>query len=185
MTDKDRYGKKLGKGFLSVRPILCSDDNQAAVEAMARYIDRQMRKEIDIKALAAEVKDILGPQPSIFGLTDAQLERFERRTADSLAAEHFVEALRYAAQGGGTLDDAIEHLVRSAIESYRDCITLQQEYRDDVQCQGAFARHEAAIGQALLGKIRARCGLEDAPPATPRTVTDQKALIEFVVVSEL
>lgn len=180
MTDKDLYGKTLGKAFLKVRAIMCGVDDEAGVQAVADYLDGQMRKEIKVEELVEEIKPAIGPQGYFFS-AEALLKRIEE-APDSLAGEHFAASARIAFEESGTLNDLLCDFVNRAVETTRRRLELQVDYRNDVAAQRAFTRLEPEIRLALLAKNKARCGLGPAVKSPPIVVKDQSDILKFEVV---
>ncbi|HEY1656034.1 MAG TPA: hypothetical protein VGF86_13070 [Candidatus Tumulicola sp.] len=182
MTDKDLYGKSLGEGFLKVRAALCAPDDETAIRIASDYIDAQMRKEIHVEDLLAQVTPAVGPQGYFFSIEEL-LARVEQ-LADSLAGEHFAAAARRACETRASHEALLDDLCARAVETTRRRLELQKDYKDDVAAQRAFARLEAEIKIALLAKVAGRCGFANATKPPTLVVKDQREILQFEVVTE-
>jgi len=169
MTDKDRYGVSLGKGFAErVRPVLCSDDEEFEIEApevTARYIVKQLKKDVeDLRAVLGEIRRSAKDQRGFFDGQEARKE-FERRLTGSLGGEHLLECLERGFARGSKFSDIAYDLASKAVAATRDRLSLQLNYKNDTKCHTGFDRHRAAIlvethrmllREAGIGKAKAR-----------------------------
>lgn len=165
MTDKDRYGTTIGKGFAEkVRPVLCSEAEEFELEApetTARYILKQLRKEVDLRKLLPEVRRALKEQRTFFDGPDVR-QQFEQRLTGSLGGEHLLECLVRGVSQGSRFTDIIHGLTEKAVLATRDRLGLQLNYKDDIACQAGFDRHRAAIAVELHRMLLRDAGLGKA-----------------------
>jgi hypothetical protein len=183
MTDADRYGRTLGKGFKAVHGVLCTASSQGeAPEYAARYLYNQLRKDIPgLKKKHAEVCASIELRNGLFGAEES-LNTFERTSAGSLGEEHFNECVRVAIENDERPSRILERLVDRAFESLLDLVTHQIHYRDDIECHDAIRRHESQIRRELQQKLERHCGVDTLPAAPRRPAQSTEELLQFVIV---
>lgn len=182
MTDEDRYGRRLGKGFEAIRALsrLPNQEDEFS-ERCARYVFRLLTKELDLEAFAKDAAPICIGTQSLFA-SDDPLERLRKMSVDSVASEHAFRSLQAARQSSGGLAEMLDGLAGLSAQSLGALLSLQRDYRDDRDCQRAFAAQETEIMRKLASMLKARCGLGKIAPMAPRA--DTAGILEFVVVKE-
>ena len=183
MTDKDRYGKSLGKKWArKVGSALRAVDPEAALapEAMAQYVHAELRKHIPLADLLAEVRSFADDQPLLFGSEEAK-ERFERRLRGTLGGDQLLRCIERGANHGWTYSKILRAFAETSIASTREVLVSQRGYKDDAALHDSFDK-QALKATRLLHGMMLRDGGAPAPDISVRTTSSTTDLIEFPVV---
>lgn len=182
MTDEDRFGRKLGRGFKSVRALAGLPDGELDfADKCARYTAKMVLKEADIAKLIGVAAAVLNGSQALFAASDP-FEYLRRASVDSVPADHFFQSLLETQRCGRDVDQLLECFARRCAQSTQHLAALQSDLKDDRDLQRALSNTAPQTESRLSALFRASCGLQETPKMETRK--DQASLIEFVVVRQ-
>ena len=185
-SDRDRYGRALGKRFWAVRGTLCGPgSDETKTDALATYMMKTLRKALpDLREHSVEIDAALNGLPNLFMIQDTTA-RLKRHIPDSLAGEHLVEAARHALMRNGHAESVLAELALQAVAATKTRMVLQDDFREDRECHEAFTRHMAAAASKLGQLLREHCRLESGARTPERSsVPTQSEILDFVLVQQ-
>lgn len=185
-SDLDRYGARLGRRFLPVRAIMCSERGTIdAAQSLAAYICREFfRSDHDLESLYDEGTRLVGESRAwLPGIQNPLLDRFRRQASRSLAACHIVDAFQDVLRDSSDLTSAIPRIAQRATEGTESRLHTQRDYTNDHEAQGAIAVIKSSVISELSALLRRRLVAKaPLPPASKRsTPLTVSAMLDLIV----
>jgi hypothetical protein len=186
-SDLDRYGSRLGRRFLGVRALICSEvGSRAAAQALASYISREFFKaDRELEALYREGRGLAETRSGwLPGIQDAALQRLLRGASRSLPACHIVEAVQDLLNSGTTPPTGLlQRVAARALDGTEARLHTQRDYAEDKDVHSSFVAVRQPAEAELLRLLGTRLERDRGrPSASPvRQNLDPSSLLDLVV----
>lgn len=187
-SDLDRYGSRLGRRFLGVRAVICSEvGSQAAAQALASYISREFfRADRELEALYREGRSLVETRSGwLPGIQDVALRRLLRGASRSLPACHIVEAVQdLLNSGASSAAGLLQRVAARALDGTEVRLHTQRDYAQDKDAHSSFAAVRRFAERELLRLLRIRLERDHRIPSDSpaRQNLDPSSLLDLVVV---
>lgn len=186
-SDLDRYGSRLGRRFLAVRAIICSEvGSQAAAQTLASYIAREFfRADRELGALYRQGRHLAETRSGwLPGIQDLALQRLLRGASRSLPACHIVDAVQDLLNSGtSSAAGLLERVAARALDGTEVRLHIQRDYAEDKDAHSSFAavRHLAETELLRLLRIRLERDRQSPTDSPVRQNFDPSSLLDLVV----